>query len=167
MASVVSVLDLLVASTQSNAPPAGFFIGFAILWGGIALVSVGSLVFAIFCIVDIVRRPDWQWRLAGQEKILWLLLVILINFMCLPLVMSLIYWFAIRSKLVAVEKAAQAGQYGPGFMTVGGWVPGMATAPTGGPPGWFPDPGAPANFRYWDGAHWTGHTNPNPGAAAR
>ncbi len=160
------MVAFLISSTQSNAPPAGFFVGFAILWGSLLLVSISSLVFAIVCIVDIARRPDWQWRLAGQEKVLWLLLVILINFMCLPWVISLIYWFAIRRKLVAVERTAGAGQYGPGFMTVSGWVPGVAAAHWG-PPGWFPDPGGRPNLRYWDGARWTEHTSPNPGAPTR
>ncbi|MFD5113965.1 DUF2510 domain-containing protein [Streptomyces sp. NPDC058391] len=26
------------------------------------------------------------------------------------------------------------------------------------PPGWYPDPGAPATERWWDGTAWTGHT---------
>ena len=40
--------------------------------------------------------------LAGHEKTLWLLLVILINFLAIP---SLIYWFNIRKKLQAVEES--------------------------------------------------------------
>ncbi|MCH0563517.1 MULTISPECIES: phospholipid scramblase-related protein [unclassified Streptomyces] len=35
------------------------------------------------------------------------------------------------------------------------------------PAGWYPDPhGAPQTLRYWDGAQWTQHTNPDQQAAA-
>jgi hypothetical protein len=105
---------------------------------------------------------------AGQEKVVWLLLVILINFLCLPAVMSFVYWFAIRPKLTVVEKAAQAGHYGPGFWTPGGWVPGPAL-PVGAsvPAGWFPDPSGQARQRYWDGQRWTDHLDPgSPGPTA-
>jgi hypothetical protein len=57
----------------------------------IIAISIGSLVFFIMAIIDIAKRPDWQWKMAGQEKILWLLLVILVNFLAIP---SLIYWAA-------------------------------------------------------------------------
>src|ERR1700735_2284790 len=70
----------------------GLGIGLAIFF--IVLVvglSIGSLVFFIIAIVDIAKRPDWQWKMAGQEKILWLLLVILFNFLAIA---SLIYWSA-------------------------------------------------------------------------
>ncbi|GGQ23573.1 DUF2510 domain-containing protein [Streptomyces roseolilacinus] len=32
------------------------------------------------------------------------------------------------------------------------------------PPGWYPDPAAPAVERWWDGTAWTGHTRPAGGA---
>ena len=47
------------------------------------VISIGSLVFFVIALVDIAKRPDWQWKMAGQEKILWLLLVILINFLAI------------------------------------------------------------------------------------
>jgi hypothetical protein len=119
------------------------------------VLGIGSLVMFVVAIVDIVKRPDWQWKLAGQEKILWLLLVILVNILAIP---ALVYWFNIRKKLIAVEEAAAAGRYGPGQMTVSGWVPGPAPGPA--PPGWYPDPGREYPWRWWDGGRWTGHTQP-------
>src|SRR5205807_284964 len=31
---------------------------------------------------------------------------------------------------------------------------------TSPPPGWYPDPQAPALLRYWDGSQWTSYTQP-------
>ena len=90
-------------ATMTIADDAGVGIGFALFFIIWFVIAIGSLVMLIVALVDIVRRPDWQWKLAGQEKILWLLLVILVNFLAIP---SLIYWFNIRKKLQAVEAAA-------------------------------------------------------------
>ena len=131
-----------------------FFILFA-LWFA---VVIGTVVMMIIAIVDIVKRPDWQWKVAGQEKILWLLLVILVNFLAIP---SLIYWFNIRKKLKAVEEGAARGVYGPGHMTYAGWepVPAPITHPGMTPAGWYPDPSGQWPFRWWDGTAWTHHTS--------
>lgn len=121
------------------------------------IIAIGSLVMVVIALVDIVRRPDWQWKVAGQERVLWILLVVLVNVFA---VTSLIYWFSIRRKLVAVEQAAGRGELGPGVMTFGGWAP-VPPAPYAGPapPGWYPDHrGLP---QWWDGARWAG---PHPGA---
>jgi len=112
----------------------GLGTGLAIFFIAWAVIGIGSLVFLIVALVDIAKRPDWQWKMAGQEKILWLLLVILVNFLAIP---SLIYWFNIRKKLQAVEAAAAKGQYGPGHMTYGGWEP--VPTPAMAPAGWYAD----------------------------
>ena len=132
--------------------------GFVFLFGVYLVVIVGSLAMMVVALVDIVRRPEWQWKLAGQEKLLWLLLVILVNIVAIP---SLIYWLSVRKKLLAVEAAAAAGQYGPGHITYGGWEPGPPTVtphPGFAPPGWQPDPSGQFQFRWWDGVRWTEHT---------
>lgn len=107
-------------TTVTIADDAGVGIGFAVILIIWFVIVFGSLAMLVIALVDIARRPDWQWKLAGQEKILWLLLVILVNFLAIP---SLIYWFNIRKKLQAVEAAAAKGQYGPGHMTYAGWEP--------------------------------------------
>ncbi len=139
-----------------NAGPVAAGVGIALLFALYFVVIIGSLVMMVVALVDIIRRPDWQWKLAGQEKILWLLLVILINFFAIP---SLIYWLNIRKKLIAVQEAAAAGSYGPGHMTYSGWEPGPPIVSTWlAPPGWHPDPQGQHQLRWWDGLRWTEQT---------
>jgi len=153
------VLATVTNSDLGGAGIAALIIAWFVVWGG-------SLVMLVVALVDIVRRPEWQWKLAGQEKVLWLLLVILVNILAIP---SLIYWFSIRKKLVAVEQAAAAGQFGPGQMTYAGWAP-VPPNPSPGmvPPGWHPDPSGQQEWRWWDGTRWTDHTwsDPPPPPAA-
>ncbi len=147
------MLATVTNSDLGGAGIAALIIAWFVVWGG-------SLVMLVVALVDIVRRPEWQWKLAGQEKVLWLLLVILVNILAIP---SLIYWFSIRKKLVAVEQAAAAGQFGPGQMTYAGWAP-VPPNPYPGmvPPGWHPDPSGQQQWRWWDGTRWTDHTWSEP-----
>jgi Protein of unknown function (DUF2510) len=139
----------------------GFGVGVGIFIFVWLVVVIGSLVMLVVALVDIVRRPDWEWKLAGQEKVLWILLIVLINFLAIP---SLIYWFNIRKKLIAVREAAQRGAYGPGHMTYAGWEPGFAPVSyqSSPPAGWYPDPITPGQFRWWDGTRWMEHTWRDP-----
>ncbi len=134
--------------TQSNPFPAWV----AVLFVVYGIVGLASLVLLVIALVDIVRRPEWQWKLARQEKVLWILLVLLVNVLAIP---ALIYWFNIRKKLIAVEQAAAAGYYGPGHATLSGWEP---TPPPMPPPGWHPDPSGRPGLRWWDGVRWSGYT---------
>ena len=135
-------------------------VGIAILIIFYVAVIVGSIAMLVVALVDIVRRPEWQWKLAGQEKVLWVLLVVLVNFLAIP---SLIYWFNIRKKLAAVERAAAAGRLGPGQTTYSGWQPDLTSPYPTAPPGWHPDPSGRYRLRWWDGA--TGAST--PGASLR
>jgi hypothetical protein len=141
--------------TVADSTGVGIGIAVFILW---VVIGIGSLVMLIVALIDIVKRPEWQWKLAGQEKVLWLLLVILINFHAIP---SLIYWFNIGRKLKVVEVAAANGHYGPGHMTFGGWepVPVPLPNPALAPAGWYPDGSGQARLRWWDRTQWTGHTS--------
>jgi len=136
--------------TVNNSVPIGA--GIVLLFIVYGIVVVGSFVMLVVALIDIVRRPDWQWKLAGQEKVLWILLVILINFLAIP---SLIYWFSIRKKLMAVEAAAASGAYGPVQVTYSGWEP---IPPAMTPPGWYPEPSGQRGLRWWDGTSWSAHT---------
>ncbi len=138
----------MAAVTSTDPFPAGLFVVFAVY----GIVAIGSLVMLVVALVDIVRRPEWQWKLAGQEKVLWILLVILVNVLAIP---SLIYWFTVRKKLIAVQQAADSGAYGPGRVTYAGWEP---VPPPLVPPGWHPDPTGRPGLRWWDGVGWSGYT---------
>ena len=46
-----------------------------------------------------------------------------------------------------------------------GWQPqSPLSPPPPPPPAWYPDPYGMANARYWDGARWTEHTQPQAAA---
>jgi hypothetical protein len=111
---------------------------FFIVW---VVIGIGSLVMLIVALLDIVKRPEWQWKLAG-----------------LPFSIT---WFNIPKKLKVVEVAAAHGHYGPGHMTFGGWEPVPVTLPSPAvaPAGWDPDASGQDRLRWWDGAQWTGHTS--------
>ncbi len=117
-----------------------------------ALVGLGGLAFWVASLVDMARRPEWQWKMAGQEKILWIILVCVANALA---IVSLVYWFAIRPKLVAVEGATPPG-FGPAPYPYAGFPVGFpAQSPGAAPqPGWYADPFGAGPSRYWDGSRW-------------
>ena len=133
-------------ATMSTVDNTGVGIGIAVFFFVCLVIGIGSLIMLIVALVDIVKRPDRQWKLAGQEKTLWLLLVILVNFLAIP---SLIYWFNIRKQLKQVETDVANGRYGPGHMTYAGWEPFPAPLPnpTIAPAGWYHDASGEAQLR--------------------
>lgn len=112
----------------------------------VLVIGLVSLVFAIFVIVDMARRPGWQWAQARSNKALWLTLEIL----CLVLlglvsiVVGILYFSIVRPRLVAVERQGLGPWQGPaGWPPAGGWpgppgYPGQAPPPGGT---WPPVPG--------------------------
>ena len=72
---------------------------------GPAFLAVGlvSLVFAIFVIADMARRPGWQWAQARSNKALWLTLeivcLLLLGFV--SIVVGILYLSIVRPRLVA------------------------------------------------------------------
>ena len=57
-------------------------------------VSIGGLVFWIVALVDCVRRPETVYRVAGTEKVTWVLIVALAGW-----IGGLVYWFSQRARL--------------------------------------------------------------------
>lgn len=112
----------------------GLFVG---LWFGfvglLVLVSLAAIGLCIWVLVDVTRRPDWQFDHSGQSKVLWIVLAAVGLSACqlLGVVASAIYLLSVRKKLDAVVPPP----YVPG--PPGPWPPAM---PGGWPP---PGPGAP------------------------
>jgi hypothetical protein len=79
-----------------------------VLYFSPAFVVIGlvALGFGIFTIVDMARRPTWQWQRAGSNKTLWLVLeiVCLLLFGLIAIVVALLYFVLPRPRLLAVER---------------------------------------------------------------
>jgi hypothetical protein len=73
----------------------GFVLLFLLFFG----VMVVGTVFWIWCLIDVLRRPDQEYVAAGQNKIVWLLLVLFVH-----LIGGLLYLFIARPQL---ERVAQ------------------------------------------------------------
>ena len=88
----------------------GLFGGvFALFFLGVMAVAVLGTVFWVLALVDLLRRPGWQWPAAGQNQLVWVLVVVLGQ-----LIGAIIYWLVARPALRQVE-----GMPPP----VGGWTP--------------------------------------------
>ena len=99
-----------------------FFFGFWIL----------TMVFWVITIVEVVRIPDPQYRMAGTEKVTWILVV------CLAGIIGALIWrFAKRNEVMMAASRMPAT-----------------------PPGWYPDPSG--QMRWWDGYRWTHVSGPPP-----
>lgn len=90
---------------------------------GILIVGLISFVFFLFVIIDMARRPSYQWRQARSNKALWVTLeiVTLLLLGLVSIVIGVLYFTTVRPRLVALERGAQ-------------------------PPGWQGGAGAPGSF---------------------
>jgi hypothetical protein len=81
--------------------------------------------------------------------------IVLVNVLAIA---SLIDWFNIRKRLIAVEQAAASGHYGPGRITTGDGRPDPRPLSGDGARRLAPDPSGEHGLRWWDGGSWTEHT---------
>jgi Protein of unknown function (DUF2510) len=90
------------------------------------VVWLGAVGFWIAKIIEVARIPDQQFRAAGTDKTLWVVVVILAQ-----IIGALAWQLAKRA-----DVRAAAGRIPPP------------------PPGWYAEPGS-GGLRWWDGTRWT------------
>jgi hypothetical protein len=115
--------------------------------GPILVIALVSLVFAIFVVADMARRPGWQWAQARSNKAMWLTLeiVCLLLFGIVSILVGILYLAMVRPRLVAAERGPGGPWQGGGWPSAGGW-PGQPGYPGGPPPAgpsWPAQPGPP------------------------
>jgi hypothetical protein len=109
--------------------------GFIFLWFLLIALILATLALSIWMIIDAAQRPDWQFQVTGQNKILWIVLGVVGIAVCqlAGLIAAPIYLLSVRKRLnAAVAPTYGAYPYGYGA----------------GPPGYPPTPGYPATPGY-------------------
>ncbi|HLX87007.1 MAG TPA: hypothetical protein VKR22_00895 [Acidimicrobiales bacterium] len=112
---------------------------------GYLVAGLISLVFTIFILVDMGRRPNWQWERARASKTLWIVLEVLLLLIFGPLavIAGVIYLITARQRLIAVERQGPPPHWpGGGTWPAESWPP--AT-----PPGWPAQSQSPGAGPQW------------------
>ena len=110
----MEILALLEQTTRIDTSGAGAAVGLGIgLLIVYIVVIVAALVLFIWGLIDCLRYPDQAWDAVGQQKIVWILVIVLVG--CLG---PLLYFFIPRPKLKAWKESG-----GGGYPPAGGGYP--------------------------------------------
>lgn len=118
-------------------------------------LGIISLVPALWAMIDVLRRPAWQF--SPGRKALWAVSLgvgWLIGLWPLVLVSSVLYLTVLRRRLPA-PTASPPGAPGPDPLA-------HLPPPVLPPADWYPDPAGSGGLRWWDGRGWTDHQRPAP-----
>jgi len=69
---------------------------FFLLFG---IVALAGFAFWVWSLVDAIQRPDAEWEQAGQNKLVWILVLIFVGF-----IGSIIYLLVARPPLENVKR---------------------------------------------------------------
>jgi hypothetical protein len=122
-----------------------------------------ALVLTIFVVVDIARRPEWQWQQSRSNKALWIVLQVVLFLLVFPAsyVSGIIYLVSVRPKLVAAEQSGQVtGGYGGWGSQGTGTYSTPPVDPFGPPPG-YGTPGSYGDAGSYGGAGSSGTQGPS------
>lgn len=113
----MELLDVFAQTTRIDTGSAGAAVGIGV--GILILYLVGILavlVLFIWGLIDCLRYPDQAWDAVGQQKIVWILVIVFVG--CIG---PLLYFFIPRPKLKAWKESG--GGYGGGYPPQGGGYP--------------------------------------------
>lgn len=94
-------------------------------------------------VADLLRRPEHQWKAIGQDRVLWILAVLILGIWG-----TIGYLAFVRPKLLRVSALPP--------------MPAMPMLNAAPPAGWYPDPQGMPVVRWFDGRQWTPQTAPMP-----
>lgn len=107
----MEMLSLLAATSSTDTTSAGAAVGIGI---GILILYfvliIGAIVLFIWALIDCLRYPDQAWDAVGQQKIVWILVVVLVG--CIG---PLLYFFIPRPKLKAWKESGGMPPAGGGY----------------------------------------------------
>lgn len=71
------------------------------------VVALALMAFVVWAFVDVLRRPRQQWEVAGQQQVVWLLVLALGTVMGLGAVAALVYALVPLPRLRVAARATQ------------------------------------------------------------
>jgi hypothetical protein len=119
-------------------------------WLAIGILGLLALVPIVWAVVDVVRRPPWQYP--TSRKVLWVATLVVgwVVLWPLALTVALVHLLVVRKRLPP-----------PGPAPAGPQIPIPPQPPIPAPPsppaGWYPDPSGFSKERWWDGKGWSPH----------